>query len=92
MEDIELTELDEEILKQKLEVLEYDMEKICASYTNELEEYCRANNVKEVTRKVDRFLTKLSKKYKEYLLPITEEMKYIEAELLRRQMGIGEEE
>ena len=32
MEDIELTELDDEILKQKLEVLEYDFEKICASY------------------------------------------------------------
>ena len=92
MEDIELTELDTEILKQKLEVLEYDFEKICASYTNELEEFCKGKNLTEVDSKTDRFIKKLAKKYSEYLVPISEEMKFIEAELLRRQMGIGEEE
>ena len=91
MEEIELTDLDDEILKQKLEVLEYDFEKICASYTNELEEFCKKKNVKEMSNKVDKYISKLSKKYSEYLIPISEEMKLIEGELLRRKMGIGEE-
>lgn len=85
MEEIDLTELTDDILYQKIEAVEYEMEKISTAYAQEVAEAGQKHKFKALNPRYKKIISKLAKKYSEYLVPLAEELTELEFEVERRK-------
>ena len=84
MSEVDIKDLSDDLLIQRLETVEYEFDKITEAYAKEVEDVSIKKNYQEVNNKCKKAINKIAKKYTEYLIPITIEIEELEEELERR--------